>query len=72
VIWYWRGTVLLIGAFACLWGLTKTYFEIKAWEVMVNSEQRAPEVRGDYRVYVKLYVFMAALGLTLILMGCIL
>lgn len=70
--WYWRVGVLLAGSFALIIGLTKTYFEIKAWEVLVKIEQRPPEVGGVYRVYVTMYVFVAAMGLTLLALGCLL
>jgi hypothetical protein len=70
--WYFRVGVLLIGAFFLILGLTKTYFEIKSWEVLVQMGQRAPDVNGNFRVYVKLYVFVAAMGLTLTALGCLL
>jgi hypothetical protein len=70
--WYLRAAVLMVGSFAFILGLTKTYFEIKAWEVLVLAEQRAADDGREYRVYVRLYVFVAALGLTTLALGCLL
>jgi hypothetical protein len=68
---YLRIAVLLLGSFALLQGLVRTYFTIKAWEVLVKVEQRPPDVGGEYRVHVTLYVFVAALGATLLVLGCL-
>lgn len=66
-----RAGVILLGAFLLILGIAKTYFEIKAWEVLVQAGQRALEVGGDYRVHIRLYVFISALGLTFVLLGCL-
>ncbi len=64
-----RAILIFSGAFLALLGAWKAHWEIKAWETLVKVGQTPPEVGGTYRVYIRLYIFISAVGLTLFVLG---
>jgi len=66
-----RSIMIFVGAFLFLTGLGKAYWEIKSWEVLSTLEQRPPLVGNDPRVYFRSFIVVAAIGLTLLILGCL-
>lgn len=64
-----RAGVVMVGAYLAILGIGKIYWEIKSWEVLSEMEIRPALYPDGPRVRFRIYVFIAAVGLSMVVFG---